>query len=128
MFYNASGINSSAPGISSSTLGLIQVGTQVAGQASEVISGIVNAKQQAQYQESFKNLSLSQQNDLNNKIATSNDNNQKLQILTNALVASKTKNKTGNNTILIIAIGGIIIMGGLFIILKRKNASRAGIK
>jgi len=90
---DVSNVTSSASSASGS-LGLVSQGTQIAGQIATVIAGLSNQKQQLKAQQAYQALSLQQQNELNERIADASSDNERLQIIVNALVNAKTASST----------------------------------
>ncbi len=107
-------------------IGFVQVAAAVvsigAGIA-QTIAGVKDAKKRREFEQSIAMLTLQQQEQLNAKILNAKTQNERLSILTNAVVQlrigkEEQANKKELTTALVIIGGGIVLIGILFAVKK----------
>lgn len=105
--------------------GVAQIGeiaAQTGGAIAQTIAGLGTTKDQLQAQAALASLSNQQQNDLNIKMANAQSDNQRLQILTNALLTKNIQSNTkkSNSWLLpsLIAVGIVAITTTILIVKK----------
>lgn len=121
-------VTGAASGVSSLQSGLnaAATGAQIGSALATTVAGITDAKQQMKAQQALANMTASQQAQLNAQIAAATDNNQKLQILVNAIVQAQNNKRSalskGFLVPALIALG-ILLVGGMVLFKKKKPAA-----